>query len=31
MKGKAGQGDEAEEELQWWVKNFWTAYDALNE
>ena len=24
-----GSGDEGE--LQWWVKNFWTAYDALDE
>lgn len=26
-----GNGDEDGAELQWWVKNFWTAYDALNE
>lgn len=26
-----GNGDEDGAELQWWVKNFWTAYDALND
>ena len=34
-KGKAqANGDEEEEEkeeVQWWVRNFWTAYDALTE
>lgn len=24
-------GGESGEELQWWVRNFWTAYDALDE
>ena len=26
-----GKGDGDNAELQWWVKNFWTAFDALNE
>ncbi|THG99216.1 hypothetical protein EW026_g3104 [Hermanssonia centrifuga] len=33
-KGKAENGEEEEEdsgELQWWVRNFWTAFDALND
>ena len=29
-KGKERDGEE-EKELQWWVRNFWTAYDALDE
>ena len=32
---KGGEEDEGNEktqsELEWWVKNFWTAYDALDE
>ena len=29
---KPDEGEVAEtEEIQWWVKNFWTAFDALNE
>ena len=34
LKGKGrvlGGTGAAEEELPWWVKNFWTAYDALTE
>lgn len=29
--GKEKGGEENAEELQWWVRNFWTAYDALDE
>ncbi|EKM55473.1 uncharacterized protein PHACADRAFT_120929 [Phanerochaete carnosa HHB-10118-sp] len=29
-KGKE-EGSESEEELQWWVRNFWTAYDSLDD
>lgn len=29
-KGKDDEG-QPEEELQWWVRNFWTAFDALDE
>ena len=31
VRGKDKAGGEDTEELQWWVKNFWTAYDALDE
>ena len=30
--GGDDEGEDADSgELQWWVKNFWTAFDALNE
>lgn len=30
-RAKGKEDGEAEEEVQWWVRNFWTAYDALDE
>lgn len=28
-EGEEGEGVETKVEVQWWVKNFWTAFDAL--
>jgi hypothetical protein len=27
----SGKEDEEKKELQWWVRNFWSAFDALTE
>lgn len=29
--GASVEGNDGEQEVAWWVKNFWTAYDALSE
>lgn len=31
QKNDEGPEEQAKKELQWWIRNFWTAFDALNE